>query len=409
MTSGLRCATGRLLGVVVHPLWLPVWAALGVLIRLGLVAKLGAAMTFYDEHDYDRIGQALADGRGFVNDGVVTAFRPPGQPFFLASVYALFGHHPVIAEALQAVLLGCIPFAVARIAGSLGLATAWGNAAGALASIHPGLGYASATLYPTALTAVTLTLGVMWSADAMAYGRRRQSVLAGAFLGFTGALTTTFVPLAALVAVIAAARRRWQVSLLIAAVGLLPAAVWMARNAVVVGAPVLATNGSYNLALGANDQATPRSGNWVDVTLPASYDDKGEVERDRAFRDLATQWIDDHKVPYALLVVERGIAVLDSAGRPKTRGEHDSVGARLATVALFPWVGLGVVGVLLERRKTTAWIAAAALACVVVTSAFTIAKPRFRFPCDPVLSAFVAASAVRGWTRWSTRKRPRVT
>ena len=41
----------------------------------------------------------------------------------------------------------------------------------------------------------------------------------------------------------------------------------------------------------------------------------------------------------------------------------------------------------------------AAVALVVLSSAFTIVKPRFRFPCDPLLGVFAAATAASVWRR----------
>ena len=386
---------------------LPACAALGTIVRLALVAKVGGAMTFLDEQDYDHIGESLAHGQGFANGGAATAFRPPGMPLFLAAVYAVFGHRIVLAEALQALAMAAIPFAVARFGRRHGLGAGWANAAGGLAAFHPGLAYASTTLYPASLTATALTLGLMWSAEAISAPRgRAYAALAGGFLGLAGAATTTFVPVAALAAVIVFKARRTHAlaaGLILATVALAPAALWTLRNAVTLGAPVLATHGSVNLALGANDQATPRSGNWVELTLPASVADS-ELARDRAYRDLALDWIADHPGGYALLAAGRMVATFDSVGRPKTRGAHDSRAAALIGHAMLPWMLLAVVGLVVYRRQPTTWLVAAALACVVLSGAFSIVKPRFRFPCDPILAVFAVAACHRAWQVWSTRR-----
>jgi hypothetical protein len=399
MNALLGAAPKRFVRLVGHPLWLPLFVLLGVLIRLAFVAKLGGNMMFADERDYDSIGQAIANGQGFVLNGVPTAFRPPGEPLVLSVVYAFVGHRVVVVEVLQALLLGVVPLAIARMARRHGLDVFWSNLAGATASLHPALAYASATLYPTSLTATALALGVMWSADAIETGCRRQGVLAGLCLGVTGTLTTTFVPTAGLVAIAAVARRKWGIAVLIASVAFAPAVAWMARNESVLGAPVLTTNASGNLAIGANDQATPRSGNWVDgPALPPGVGES-EVARDHAYRAVALGWIRAHRLRYAALVVGRAIATLDSVGLPTTRGIHDSAVAHVVGYAMLPWVVLGVVGIGIDWRKSTAQVAAAALMCVVVASAFTIVKPRFRFPCDPILAVFSVAVVARAWTR----------
>src|ERR1700733_2932484 len=96
--------------VVTRPWWLPVCAVLGTILRWGLGAKVGGAMAFYDEGDYAPIGQSLAHGQGFIIGGTITAFHPPGEPFYLAAVYLVFGHRIVLAEALQALMLAVVPF-----------------------------------------------------------------------------------------------------------------------------------------------------------------------------------------------------------------------------------------------------------------------------------------------------------
>jgi hypothetical protein len=386
--------------IVTRPWWLPICAALGTIVRWALVAKVGGAMAFYDEGDYDRIGQALAHGQGFVNNGTITAFHPPGEPFFLAAVYVVFGHRIVLAEALQALMLAVVPFAVARFGRRHGLGQAWANGAGAIAAFHPGLAYASATLYPAALTATSLTLGLMWSGEAIAAGKARlQSLLGGLFLGIAGAATTTFVPLGALAAAIvfkARTTNAWRTALVLAAAALVPAFAWIARNEVAIGAPVIATNGSCNLALGASDQSTPRSGNWVELTLPPTVGPT-EIERDHAFRSLALDWIRVHPARYAMLVGGRALATFDSVGKPKTRGVHDSLAAKAVGYLMFPWIFLSVVGLVLDCKKPTTWLVVAAIGCVVLSSALTITKPRFRFPCDPMLAVFAMVACRRAW------------
>jgi hypothetical protein len=375
---------------------------IGILCRLVLVFKVGGRMSFVDEQDYDRIAQSLMQGHGFANGEVTTAFRPPGMPFFLCGIYELVGHHALAPEVLQALLLGFVPFAVARIARRVGLRGYWPNLAGAAASLHPGIAYSSATLYPTALTALTLVVGTMWSVDSILTGSPRQGALGGLFLGIAGAFTTTFVPVAGLAAVVAALRRQWIPAIAIAAVGFAPALAWMVRNDLAVGAPVIATNGAYNIFLGANDEATPQSGSWIDTAgLPPSYNSKTEVERDRAFRDLAYTWIEAHPVRYALLVVGRAVATFDSVGRPKTRGAYDSAVSRAIGFAMLPWVVLGAIGLIIDWRSTPARIAGASLALVILSSALTMAKPRFRFPCDPLLAVFACVAWTRAQSRWS--------
>jgi hypothetical protein len=376
----------------------PFAAVTGLVARAVLIGLGGEATRFYDEADYDRLGVALLDGRGFEGAHGPTAFRPPGQPLFLASVYGLFGHHPIAAAFVQAALLTVLPFAVAALARRVTSVRWVPLAAATLAAFHPGLAYASATLYPVTLAAVALTLGLWFTTVALDEGRRAHAAGGGLALGLAAAFAPYFAPLPILAAGLALGRRRIAVAALLAGLGALPTAAWMTRNHTTMGAFTLGTNGGYNLALGANDRAEPRSGNWIEPDLPAAGLPDDEVQRDAAYRAVAVAWIGEHPASWAELVVSRAALVLDSVGRPKTAGLHDNLAARLVGYAMLPWIGLGVAGLVALRRTTAGKLAALALALVVASSALTLVKPRFRFPVDGALAPFalvVVAAALR--------------
>lgn len=373
-------------------------AVTGFLARAVLIGVEGEKTRFYDEADYDRLAVALLDGRGFEGAHGPTAFRPPGEPLFLASVYGLFGHHPIAAALVQAALLMVMPFAVAALARRVTTIRWAPPLAATLASFHPGLGYASATLYPVTLAAVALTLGLWLATVALDEGRRAHAAWGGLALGVAATFAPYFGPLPLLAAGLALLRRRAAVAALLAGLGALPTGAWMYRNHETLGAFTLGTHGGYNLALGANDRAEPRSGNWIEPDVPAAGLPDDEVLRDAAYRATAWAWISEHPAAWAGLAASRAALVFDSAGKPKTPGLHDSLAARLVGWAMLPWVALGVAGLVASRRSSAAKLTAGALALVIASSALTLVKPRFRFPVDGALAPFglvVAAALVR--------------
>jgi hypothetical protein len=274
-------------------------------------------------------------------------------------------------------------------------------------AIHPALAYASASLYPVTLTAVALTLGVWLVVSALERGTRVAGVVGALLLGVAGACATYLAPLPLAAAAAAIARRRFGLALSMALIGLAPAGAWAARNAMVLGSAQLSTNGGFNLALGANDRATPLSGNWIEPDLSRAEVPDDEVERDRAYRASAVRWIRENPARYAGLAAGRALAALDSVGKPRTAGAHGSLASELVGWALAPFVALSLVGLWLKRRSPVAWLSGAALALVMLSSAATIAKPRFRFPCDPLLFVFsVAAAAELGARRRARSSAP---
>ena len=371
--------------------WPLVLAVSGTLLRFALIGLTLNHERFYDEIDYETIGLAISQGLGFKNGTYFTAYRAPGQLVFVGSLFAIFGHHPLVVEIAEAVLLAILPFLCSRIGRAIGLSPLAANLGATLAAFHPALTYAVITFYPTVLTTCALTLGVWLCWESLQRNRASLAVAEGVALGIAGAATTTFAPFAFLAAIIIAFKNRFKLALLIAFFGLAPALAWMVRNDIVLHDFALATNGGYNLELGANDQATPRSGNWVELTPDWI---KGEVYLDRVERDQAVAWIHAHPGRYAELAVLRAFAVFDSEGKPKTQGLHSGRVARLAAYGLFPVMLFGLLGLLFRWKHPLAWLTAAALGLVILSSALTIAKPRFRFPCDPLLCVFAISGAV---------------
>lgn len=193
--------------------------------------------------------------------------------------------------------------------------------------------------------------------------------------------------MAALAAGIMLLRRQYRLALVVGLLGTLPTVIWMARNNQAIGRFTVATNGGYNLFLGANDDATPMSGNWVD---PHLFDETriGEVAVDDEYKKLAVSWIKQHPGHWVELAFERAVVVFDSVGNPRTQGLHSGLLGHLMGWIMLPVVLLGVVGLFARYKHPLSWLTMAALFLVVTSSAVTIAKPRFRFPCDPLLAEF---------------------
>ena len=376
--------------IVTHRWFVPFLAVSSTLVRVALVLHMHGVEHFRDETEYDKIAVAVWHGHGFLLDGRLTATRPPGQPLFLDMFLGFGARHVIVAEIAEAVMLAIVPFLCSRIGLALGMGLMAANIGAALAAFHPALAYASTTIYPTVLTACALTLGVWFCWLALQRRSAGFAISAGLALGIAGAATTTFGPVALLAAMMIALKRRFQIAVLIALVGTAPMIAWAVRNDLALGKFTVATNDGYNLLLGANDEATPRSGNWVQ--LPPVSQPIREIPDDEVQRKQAVAWIHAHPVRYAELAVERGIIVVDSVGKPKTQGLHDSLAARLIAWSLLPLVLLGYLGLVLFWKHPLAWFTLAALALVIVSSALTIAKPRFRFPCDPLLFVFAAGA-----------------
>lgn len=368
---------------------------MGLLLRLVLLFFVSRHKTvFLDELDYDTIAVSLLKKHQYFMILGPTAFRPPAEPFFIAAVYATIGQAHQIVPLLHAVFLTAVPFLCAALGRRMGLSLWAANTGALIASLHPGLAYAATTLYPTALTAVALTAGLLCSSIAAENDCKAESVKGGLALGLAGSLTTTFVPLPLLAAAYCIWKRKMRAAVIIGILGMTPALIWLIRNDIVFGEFTIATNGGMNLYLGANDDATPLSGNWVRYMPPF---DPGltiadEVALDHMYQRYAKAWIHAHPARYAWLCVERGVMVIDSVGRPKTGGIHSGLGEKVVGWSMLPLTLLSLVGLWFQRRKPASFFTASALLLIAASSAFTLVKARFRFPLDPALDVFAVAA-----------------
>ena len=109
--------------------WLAVILFVSVVLRLAAALYMGDRVVplpgTYDQVTYDALAQSLLAGRGysFTRDwwpatpaNAPTAHWSFLYPLYLAAVYGLFGHHPLIARLIQAIVSGILlPLLVFRI------------------------------------------------------------------------------------------------------------------------------------------------------------------------------------------------------------------------------------------------------------------------------------------------------
>ncbi len=391
--AGTGKSPGLLLRNLENPNFLLTITILGLVVRLLLMIMTRHNPPFADETDYQDIAVSMIHKHEVFLKGWISAFRPMGEPLVIAAVYAVAGPYLLVVKIIQELALTCLPWLCWRMAKTLGFSLLQANVAALLVAFNPGLAYATATVYPTALTAVLLTVGVVIAGAATRLNSLTKATGCALSLGFAGLFTTVFVPLPALISLYLLWKRQARLATVLILLGLLPSAVWVFRNKIVLHTWTLATNGGMNLYLGANDEATPRSGNWV--TEPPVQG--GELARDRVLGARARDWILTHRWRWIKLWLARGALVADSVGRPKTAGVSSNLASRVIGWALFPLTIAGIVGLFLCRKDPEVIFTSAALALVVLSSATTIVKPRFRFPCDPLLTVTAVAAFSGAW------------
>jgi len=375
---------------------------------------------------------SLANGQGYANGGVPTAFWPPGYPIFLAGVFKVFGSSLEVAKATNIVLWTVTTALVYLLGLKLdGRATA-AVAAFTVALFPEFILFANLASSENLFIPLVLAGALVFSPKSKMSGPPdwKRSLLAGLLLGFAVIVRTTAIllpPLMALVLVLWYRSRPAFISacLLVAAFAITPVA-WMARNAVVMGSPVLSTNGGISLWTGNNPLATggyrlkgPSPAR--DVSTPAN-----ELAANSAYTKEALTFIFTQPGQFIALVPEKAKFLF---GKPATlgwntaqnvRGESSSYSGRALSanekravsvaVALRAnragwmkalWL-IGLIGLavaMVQRKSVGVWLGAIVGYWLLFHVTLGNGQPRYLVSVAPaiaVCAAYLTVTLVRG-------------
>jgi 4-amino-4-deoxy-L-arabinose transferase-like glycosyltransferase len=192
---------GRLrsaLGQLTPGRWLLLILVVSVCLRLGVALYLGDAIEevrggTYDQISYDALAQRVAGGHGFTFDrdwwpatraGEPTAHWSYPYTLFLAAIYAIVGHHPLLARLIQAVVVGLLmPWLVYRI-GSRTFGRRVGLIAAGVVAVYLYLAHYAASL----MTESFYIMAVLWTVDVV------MRLAGEAAAGHSGASTPASFP-----------------------------------------------------------------------------------------------------------------------------------------------------------------------------------------------------------------------
>jgi 4-amino-4-deoxy-L-arabinose transferase-like glycosyltransferase len=270
-----------------------------------------------DQYFYIDIGQNLAAGKGFITSvdtfladaGELTSITPPLYPYFLASVFSLFGKN-LIAVRLIHILLSFVVVAITYWLGKQLFSESVGQISGVLVAIHPayvmyvrpimseGIFFALVSLM--ALTAYLITQHPKNAYYYLAFG-----CVSG--LGFL-ARSEALVVMALLMAFFALKqfrerRLQWaQLALACAVFGalLVPIIIY---NHQVHGNISPFPNKRWNIWSYTWLDQMRETPEWKDVSLPEryvvpNYAEKTELERDQYLSNLGITWIKANPVRF---------------------------------------------------------------------------------------------------------------
>ena len=249
--------------------------------------------SLYDGREYISLASNLLTGHGYlITEGTTfisddpTAYRTPGYPWLLVLVAKVAGlNHLVSATILfQAVILAAVPALLFLLSRRLGLGVGAALGAAGFAFLFLPLRYLSMLIQPELIAVVLLLLAIErllghLETGSMASAACSAACLAGAILFKQNLMVVLLLfayPLSRWLK-----RSAWVVMATIVVVVISP---WMVRNAVVVGAPVVSTNGGINFYLGNNLQVPVNLDRLADhgqVVRTLMEEGRSELEADR--------------------------------------------------------------------------------------------------------------------------------
>ncbi|MBI5232534.1 MAG: glycosyltransferase family 39 protein [Coriobacteriales bacterium] len=412
---------------VPFPLVIFVIALVIRLVPVLLARDLGIGLD--DMFQYDMLGRSIAGGNGFrwyaLSDldlirryvsidlstidydprGVLTSFRAPAYPTFLAAVYVVSGlgfERFLAARLAQAVLSAALVpityFVARRLFPTRPRVAQW--SAMALA-VYPIL-----VLYPIALVTENLFF-LLALASVLALLKTAESpklgwfALAGALIGLAALTRSVFLAVGVAAALWAwFALKRWQGALVIAAAMLLICAPWMARNSILHGSLTgIETSAGYNLYLGYHPESTGTFQYGPSLDLLPVLDD---VRRDRLGKARAFDFMraDPARVP-ALALARLGhfFGLEKRALMYFYAGDYFGHIATplLATLALLFVLPFAIVSAsalfglaLADWRRPEIQLIGVVLLAYLVPHVLILAEDRFHLAVLPLLIVFAA-------------------
>jgi len=362
----------------------------------------GAAVGFEaapvaDAMQYDAIARNLAGSGPFITDEGLRSTRAPAFPFFLAGVYALFGHSWSAARAAQAVL-GAVTCDLIVLLGTALL----GYEVGILA----GLGYA---VYPYAVFWCGFLLseplcGLLTTAAVLALIRARDSLSWAVLWPFLAGLAALSRPNMGLLFVFGTGWLFWQGgrrvrrifgTVVIFTITLTP---WTIRNYQVHHRLVpITTLGGWVLWEGNNPyvDADPslrgRSAAASKLPEAAGTERLSETETDALYFRLAVRFLRDHPDAIPRLVVAKFLRLWNLFPNLESRWQR-----LIATTSVSLLFAGFLAGLWHGWRRRVAGIVPLLLPvlAVMVTAAVYWADARIRAPAEPVIMLIAAYGTV---------------
>ncbi len=385
-----------------------------------------------DMFQYDMLARSLASGRGyrwynqadverlrpyleqllpleemtFPEEGIRTAHRPPGYPFFLAALYLIHAgpQRFALVRVVQAVLSASLSLLVVGIGEIIGLSKKDCVLAGLFISLYPIL-----LFFPLALASENVFIPLLTLAFYLAWRTKEKPeskgllILLGFVLGFMVLTVAISVLVMAVIVVWLFVSRKGQrkliwIPVIIALLLIMP---WSVRNSILMGEPAFVENSLwFNMYIGYHPEG---NGNFKSSIAVRPLFITDNAQREAYTRRNAIAFIQHDPLEALRRILIRIPAFLG----PETRGFNFFYSNNLIGHIPQPWISMiyllltlpwffvslfGTIGIATSTNKAFSVLAGFASLFFFLPHLPILTEPRFHLPLVPLLIPFAVAS-----------------
>lgn len=351
-----------------------------------------------DAQVFHLVAQHLADGNGFRQAfrDEPTAEHPPLWEVVLAGA-DLVGGNGFLSHRLLGAVIGTVTVVLLGLLGRRLAGPSVGLVAAALAAIYPMLWAADVSLMSEGLYGALLVAALL----AASY---RQPVALGVLIALA-ALTRGEALVLLVFLVIPLFWRQWRPMLVTFAAFAVVLAPWTIRNLTTFDEPVLISNNSNGIWIGANcpeSYAGELKGYWRFQCYTDEGERPGEDESEyfARQREIGLEYMADNADRLPGVMVARFLRLLDMWDVGQSEFINGAEGrpvwpTRLGIWGFWALLPLAIAGAVLQRRRRgPLLVLLAPVAMVVVVALATYGTTRFRFAAEPSVCVLAAIALV---------------
>jgi len=376
--------------------------AAGLCILLFLIAALlsihsGDTLRFLDEKEYHTLAENLLNAKGYINlYGNPTAYRPPGYPFILTGIYAIW-HRPLAGKLINALVLSLTAWLLASLAFQNENKAKW--MVPLLMICYPILVFTASTLYAQTMSLFSLAafLAVFFHFEKKMW----WNILAGLLYGILLLITPSFIlflPVFILYRFFTGEsnlKKKFWLSALVVFGTMIIITPWIVRNTMFTHKFMfISANSGENLLYGFSEKTTPNSGPNVDISqYVEGAQGLNEAERDKYFREEALTWIKQNPGRAVRLYILKVLNYFNYRNDLGTGSQANGLRDLIMFVTYFPLLLLAVIRLFFIKRL---FLTRLELILYIVyfgnafLSAIFFTRIRFRLPFDALLIVLVS-------------------